>query len=192
MIRRFQLRGQPVTRSLAASRPAAAQEETLEIDQLLGFSEIALALAGFAAIALVLGRREGVLPSGSAYVVRFMVVNALGPALLALFAFVLQLLGVPEPALWRLCSGLYLVVAVFLLLLSLRQERELKQSGELLLPKTFARAMWGGALLAHVVQVSNLVGYPTGPSAGVFLLGLWVLLSLAAVQFVTLLFLSLR
>jgi hypothetical protein len=31
-----------------------------------------------------LGRREGALPAGSAYVVQFMVVNALGPALVAL------------------------------------------------------------------------------------------------------------
>jgi hypothetical protein len=121
-----------------------------------------------------------------------MVVNALGSALLALFAFVLQLLGVPEPALWRVCSGLYLFVAVFLTLLSFRQERGLRQSGEVLLPNSFGRVIWVGAFSAHAVQVCNLVGFPAGPSVGVFLLGLWILLSLAAIQFVTLLFLSLR
>jgi len=121
-----------------------------------------------------------------------MVVNALGPALLALFAFVFQLLGVPEPALWRVCSGFYLIAAAFLTLLSLRQERELRQSGEVLLPDSFGRVVWVGAFVAHAVQLSNFVGFPAGPSVGVFLLGLWILLSLAAVQFVTLLFLSLR
>ena len=52
------------------------------IEPLIGFSEFALALAGFAAIALVLGRREEVFPAGSAYVVQFMVLNSLGPAML--------------------------------------------------------------------------------------------------------------
>jgi hypothetical protein len=58
---------------------------------------VRFALAGFAAIALVLGQREGALPSGSAYVVQFMVINALGPALLAA---VLLLLDIPEPLLF--------------------------------------------------------------------------------------------
>lgn len=162
------------------------------IDDLIGFSEFALALAGFAAIALVLGRREGMVSPGSAYVVQYMVVNALGPALLALLAVVLQQLAVPEATLFRSCSAVYLVVAVFFGVLSIRQERSLASTGDLLLPSALRRVLWAGSALAHLVQLSNLVGWPLAPSLGVFLLGLWVLLCMAALQFVALLFLALR
>jgi hypothetical protein len=162
------------------------------IDQLVSFSEFALALAGFAAISLVLGRREGDLPSGSAYVVQFMVVNALGPAILALLAAVLGELEIPHDVLFRLCSGLYLLVAAFFGVVSIRQERVLRKGGELALPTRLSNGLWVASLLAHLVQLSNLVGYPAGPSVGVFLLGLWILLTMAAIQFVALLFVSLR
>lgn len=166
--------------------------EGSNIDQLVGFSEFALALAGFAAIALVLGRHEGALPAGSAYVVQFMVVNALGPALLALLAAILFLLNVPESLLLRICSGLYLVVAVFFGVVSLRRERTLAIAGELVLPTVVSRGLWTGSILAHLVQLSNLVGFPAGPSVGVFLLGLWILLVMAGIQFVALLFRAFR
>ena len=141
---------------------------------------------------MILGRREGVLPAGSAYVVRFMVINALGPALLALLAFVLWRLAVPEPLLWWICSGTYLGTAAFFSLLSLRQERALRGAGADLMPRALSGTFWAGASLSHAIQLVNLVGYPAAPSDGMFLLGLWVLLVIAAAQFVFLLFASLR
>lgn len=166
--------------------------EVDRIDQLISFSEFALALAGFAAISLALGRREGSLPAGSAYVVQFMVVNALGPALLALLAAVLHQLAIPQDLLFRFCSGLYLLVAVFFATLSLRRERALASTGSLVLPTGLSRGLWSGSMLAHLVQLSNFVGYPVDPSVGVFLLGLWILLLMAAIQFISLLFLAFR
>ena len=156
------------------------------------FSEFALALAGFAAVALVLVQRGGALPPGAIYVVRFMVVNALGPALLALLALVLLETGVSEPLLWRLCSGVYLSFAIFFAALSLRHQRELSEKGELLLEGALNTGVWAGAFLAHALQLVNLIGFPAGPSLGLFLLGLWVLLLMAGVQFVALLFVVLR
>lgn len=155
---------------------------------LLGFSEFALALAGFAAIALVLGRREGILSPGSAYVVQFMVVNALGPGLLGLLAVVLYVGDVPEPILLRICSAIYLVAAVFFALLSLKRERSLASEGGLVLPPLLGRAIWVGAILSYGVHLGNLAV----PELGLFLLGLWILLCMAAVQFVALLFLAFR
>lgn len=163
-----------------------------EIEQLIGFGEFALALAGFAAIALVLGRGEGILSSGSAYVVQFMVVNALGPALLVLLAVVLLQLDLSEEVVLRTCSGIYLVVAAFSAASSALRERRLGQAGELVLPTTLSRSFWVGSMLAHLIQLSNLTGVPAGPSLGLFLLGLWILLCIAAAQFVALLFLAFR
>jgi hypothetical protein len=162
------------------------------MEQLTGFSEIALALAGFAAIALVLGRREGVLPTGNAFVVQFMVVNTLGPAVLALLAVVLVELGIPEPGLWRLCSGLYLVGAAGGVAASLLREREIAQSGEVAMSPGFRRVGWGMSIVAHGIELVNFIGYPAGPSLGLFLLGLWVMVALGAVQFVVLLFSTMR
>jgi hypothetical protein len=167
--------------------------EESAIEEILGFGEFALALAGFAAIALVLGRREGVLPPGSTYVVRFMVLNALGAALMAVFAFVLQRLEVPEPSLWRVCSAAYLLGATYFVIISVRQQRELSVAGEaLLLPTALHRVIWGGSILAHLLQLSNFIGFPAPPSEGLFLLGLLVLIVLASIQFVALLFLALE
>lgn len=162
------------------------------MDSLGTFSEFALALAGFAAIALVLGQRQGAIPPGAIYIVRFMVVNALGPALLALLALVLAEATMPEPLLWRVCSAIYLAVAVFFGLLSLRQQRALASSGELIFTGPLNVGVWLASLAAHLVELLNLVGFPLPPSLGLFLLGLWILLAVAGVQFVALLFLVLR
>jgi len=140
----------------------------------------------------VLGRREGALPSGSAYVVQYMVINTLGPAILALLAVVLLELRVPEPGLWRLCSGIYLAGGAVGVVTSLQRERAVAKSGDRVVPAWFTRIAWGMSAVAHSIEAVNLVGFPVGPSAGVFLLGLWVLVALGAMQFVAILFSSLR
>jgi len=140
----------------------------------------------------VLGRREGVLPSGSAYVVQYMVINALGPALLALLLAVLMRFPLSEVALARIGSAIYFMTAPVFAILSLRRERILASAGELVLPKSIGRALWGGSVVSHAIQLANLAGYPMEPSIGLLLLGLWVLLAMAGVQFVALLFISFR
>jgi len=95
-------------------------------------------------------------------------------------------------ALARICSAIYLVFAPVFAGLSLRRERTLASSNELVLPASIGRGLWTGSGIAHLVQLSNLVGFPAEPSLGLFLLGLWVLLLMAAVQFVALLFISFR
>ena len=162
------------------------------LDQLLTISEFALGLAGFGAIALMLGQRDAKLEPGVSYVVRFMIVNALAPGLLALFPVVLDLLGVRPPALWRWASGLYIVGAPLFVWLSLRQERALSRTGRLVVPRVPSNVMWAVATSVHLIQLLNLIGWPLPPSAGLFLLGLWVLLCLAGAQFLTLIFLYLR
>jgi hypothetical protein len=121
-----------------------------------------------------------------------MVVNALGPALLALLALIALASGLSGPLLFRGLSAVYLVAAVYFGLLSVRQQRELSAGGQLVFTGSLNAAVWAGSLLAHAIQLVNLLGFPAGPSLGVFLLGLWVLLVVAGVQFVALLFLVLR
>lgn len=178
--------------SFAGIRTTPRADGAAAIDSLYSFTEIAVALAGFAAIALVLGRREGVLPAGSAYVVQFMVINALGPAVIALLAAVLLEVGLGEAEATRLCSAVYLVLAAFFAVLSRRREVVLAQRGDLVLPRSIGVGLWTGSFVAHGIQLANCVGFPADPSVGVFLLGLWVLLSMAAAQFVALLFLTFR
>jgi hypothetical protein len=139
-----------------------------------------------------LGRRDHDLPLGIVYLVQIMVINALGPALLALLAAVLHQLDFSQHLLFRTCSGVYLLVAAIVAVLSMRREKTLAAESASVLPPRVSRALWFGSLLAHLVQLSNFIGYPADPSVGVFLLGLWMLLVVAAVQFVALLFVSLR
>jgi hypothetical protein len=140
----------------------------------------------------VLGRREGVLPSGSAYVVQFMVINALGPALIALLLAVLMRFELSEVALARIGSAVYFATAPAFVALSIHRERALSSAGELVLPRWIGRTLWTGAIVAHAIQLANLVGFPMEPSIGVLLLGLWVLLGMASMQFVSLLFIAFR
>jgi len=159
------------------------------MEALSTFVESSIALAGFAAIALVLVERGGALPSGAFYIVRFMVVNALGPAMLALLAIVLLAGDVREDIVWRACSAIYLAAATYFGVVSLRQQRKLSASGELLFRGSLNAAVWSGAMLAHAIELANFVGVGPAPSIAVFLGGLWVLLAVAGVQFVALLFL---
>ena len=46
--------------------------------------------------------------------------------------------------------------------------------------------VWIGIFVAHAIELSNLIGFPASPSAGVFLLGLCVMLAMAALLFVVL------
>jgi hypothetical protein len=121
-----------------------------------------------------------------------MVVNALGPAVLALLALILLAGGMAEPGLWRLCSGIYLAGGAFFGWASIREQRRLSESGQLLFTGALGNAIWAGSFAAHAVELVNLIGFPLGPSLAVFLFGLWILLAVAALQFVALLFSVLR
>ena len=149
------------------------------VGTLIGVAEVALALAGFAAVVLVLDARGGSLEPQHAANVRVMVLNAVGSAFFCLFCVAVLSLEVATPFAWRLMSavGLVLLVAAGALnqLLFLRH---------LTPDPLMATIWWSFAALGGGIQLVNVLGVLGPPSFGLMFLGLVVILSQAAAQFV--------
>ena len=154
------------------------------ISTLTGLSEVALALAGFTAIVLALGTRANSLNAEILAYVRMIVSNAVGSTVLCLFAIAILALELSPPFVWVLLSGMALVGTVaastlnFFLFL---RQLEKRASGEALFWWSFV----GVSCALHLV---NALGLFPPPSFGLFFLGLVVLLSQAALQFIFLVY----
>ena len=151
---------------------------------LVGLAEISLALAGFAAIVLILGTRGTRMEPETAAIVRVMVLNAVGSAFACLIGVAILALQVSPPFAWVLASAIVLTGTVAgsaanqLLFLRKIEERNL---GRVVLWWSFA----GAGVAVHLANVLGLVG---PPSFGLFFLGLVIILGQAAAQFVYMVF----
>jgi len=76
-------------------------------DALSALAEVAIGIAGFAAIALVLSRSRDSLSPDILLVVRTMIVNGVFIAFLALFPWVLASGTLPPTEVWRWSSGVF-------------------------------------------------------------------------------------
>ena len=139
------------------------------VGTLVGVAEVSLALAGFAAIVLVLSGRANALEPHHAANIRTMVLNGVGSAVFCLFAAAILAFEVPEPLVWRLLSalGLLLIVvaSVANYVLFIRQ-----------LPPDprMATLWWSIAGVAGLIQLANATGLFATPSFGLMLLGIVV------------------
>lgn len=151
---------------------------------LIGLAEIALALAGFAAIALMLGARGASLEPEHASTVRVMVINALGSAFFCLLTVATLAVGIEPPLVWSLMSGFgvlaLLVGSVLNYVLFLRHLRGVN-------PR-LAGLWWSWAVVAGGIQLVNALGFFGPPSFGLLLLGTVVLLGQAGALFVHMVF----
>jgi hypothetical protein len=151
---------------------------------LIGVAEVALALAGFAAIVLVLSTRGPGLEPAHAANVRVMVLNSVVSAFFCLFCVAILALGVVAPTSWILMSAFGLALLLggsalnYLLFL-----RRLEAPNPL-----EAAAWWSFGLVAGVIQLVNALGVLEPPSFGLMFLGLVVILSQAGAQFVHMVF----
>ena len=151
---------------------------------LVGLAEISLALAGFAAIVLVLATRGVALEPEIAANIRVMVLNAIASAFACLTGVAIIALEVPTPLAWLLLSAFALagIVAIgalnqFLFLRHLEAPN-----------LRLAAVWWSIAVVGFASHLVNALGVLGPPSFGLFFLGLVVLLSQAAAQFVHMVF----
>ena len=173
-------------------------------EDLYAIAEFAIGLAGFAAIALVLGRRDsalalvlgrraGGLDPSSAFAVRSMIVSAVGPGFLAFAPIVLFRLGVDPADTWRIASGAFVATAVACALpIALLQRRNRQEGEDHGTPVWLSVGLWSLVALAVSANVANLLGLPTAASLGPYLLGLWLTLAVSGTLFVTMVFGFLR
>ena len=153
-------------------------------DTLIGFSEVSLALAGFAAIVLVLGARANSLDSETLSYVRIMVSNAVGSAFAGLISVAILALEVSPPFVWALLSAIVftatVVVSALNFFLFLRH-LEARASG-------LAFFWWSFPAVGCAVHLANSLGLLAPPSFGLFFLGLVIVLGQAGLHFVFLVY----
>ena len=149
------------------------------VGTLIGLAEVSLALAGFAAVVLVLDTRGSSLEPQHAANVRTMVLNAVGSAFFCLFCVAILSLEVAIPFAWRLMSALGLVALVAASVMN-----QLLFLRHLTPDPLMATIWWSFAIMAGGIQLANVLGFLGPPSFGLMFLGLVVVLSQAGAQFV--------
>ena len=163
-----------------------------DADALLTLAEVALGIAGFVAIIVVLSPRSGSLAPGFLFLTRAMILNSLGVAGLALFPWVFTATGVSDVQVWRWSSGIYVLGALFVVFpLYIHEQRSLQLNRDAEVSRTLVAA-WALAGIALFVHLANLSGWPFEPSFSAFYLGLLLALSVPAIVFIILVFKLLR
>ena len=161
-------------------------------DALSALAEVAIGIAGFSAIALVLSRSRDSLSPVILLVIRTVIVNGVFVAFLALFPWVLASGTLPPTEVWRWSSGAFvfgvLVIVWPVYLRELRALGPLKDTGLWRL----SLVTWGLAGIMMLVHVANLSGWPLSPSFSAFYLGLWLGLCVPGIAFVFLIYRLLR
>ena len=149
-------------------------------DTLVGFSEVALALAGFAAIVLVLGTSGKALDADTLANLRVMVSTAIGSAFAGLTGVAILAFQIEPPSLWILSSSIVLAITVVGSVLNWYFIfRHLDTGGPVVLD-----VFWMSfPIVSSMLHLANIVGVFAPPSFGPFFLALLVLLALAALQF---------
>ena len=173
-------------------------------EDLYAIAEFAIGLAGFAAIALVLGRRDSALalvlgrrgggldPSG-AFAVRSMIVSAVGPGFMAFIPIMLFRLGVEPADLWRIASSTFVATTVGCALpIAVLQRRNHQEDEEDRSPVLLSVGLWSLVAVAVLVNLANALDFPMAASVGPYLLGLWLTLAVSGALFVTMVFGFLR
>lgn len=154
------------------------------VGALIGLAEVALALAGFSAIVLVLSSRTSPIQAEELAFVRIMVSNGVGMAFSSLIAVSLLALEIPPPRVWVLASGIVFVGGLAVSALNFFVFlRGLEDHSSRLVS-----FWWSFVVVGALIHLVNALGLFAPPSFGAFFLGLVVLLSQAGVQFVYLLY----
>jgi hypothetical protein len=153
-------------------------------DVLLTLGEVAIAVAGFSSIVAVFGRRsERTWSAVESFRLTTLIMNAVGPALLAFLPFALENLRVSPPFVWGSSSA---VLLGFIIMQTAwvfsRGVRAFRQSGEPVRP-WIVITMNSCSGLAALLQVLNLAGVWFHQELGPYLAGLVLLLAIAVVQF---------
>jgi hypothetical protein len=151
-------------------------------------AELALGLAGFTGVLVVLGRQPGRFSAGEAFRLAILLVGSLSALFLSLAPLVLHDLGVAGPALWRTASGFMAVTLLGSAVLLAGPTRRFRAGRHEAYSPWVLTSVASGAVLVFFLQLLNGLGVAWPPNPGVFTLGLVFFLASAAVQFVRILF----
>lgn len=153
-----------------------------QADSLLGLLESAVGLAGFTAVVLVLRPQQSKIGLRTIFGVRTALANSLGAVFACLIALGVSAAGVEGSTQWRAASAIYLVLIPYFLVVFFRDTIRASRAG---IPSWQAAGVWLVSGIHLLLHMSNVVGFPIGPSFGCYYLACIVILSLGALQFFT-------
>jgi hypothetical protein len=157
-------------------------------DTLSTVAEIALGLAGFTGLLVVLGRQPGGFSPSEAFRLLILLVASLSALFLALIPLALHDSGLSGFVLWRVSSlimaGSILASAGFLV----RRVRSFQRGDSEAYSPVILVLISTGAGLVFVAQILNASGVLGSPSPGAYSFGLLFFIAAGAVQFVRILF----
>jgi hypothetical protein len=151
---------------------------------LLSIAEIAVAFAGFAAIAGVIGSRKGESQRHDFERLRGVVVASVVVVVSALIPIVLSRYNLADQMVWRLASGIALIINLLGLAQVIRGGR---QSGLISSDRFYTRIAYAIEIPIELTVVANVLGLIPAHLAALYLTFLVLLLCQAAVVFVGLL-----
>jgi hypothetical protein len=161
-------------------------------DILATIAQIAVTLAGFTGIVVVLGDPGGRLIPIQIYRVAILIALSLGAMTLALVPFGLHLTGLEGAALWRPASALLGAFSALLVIVFFPPTRRFFRQ----FPEIFNPAILTALAVGHVVNVAVQAAIAFGgfenQRAGLYVFGLLWLLLHGAYQFVRILFIPLK
>jgi hypothetical protein len=153
-----------------------------ETETLIGLAEVALALAGFVAVVMVLATRDGSPDPDTAATVRVMISSSIGSAFACLIALAVLSFDIPAARVWLLSSLLSLIGAVGISAANHYQVlRHLPREDGWSFRGWF---WWGLAVSGALIHLLNILGLWGGPSFALFVLGTVVFLAQCGSQFV--------
>ena len=137
-------------------------------DALQTLAEVAIGVAGFTGVISIFRRRSGGEDALSAWRTSTILTTSFASLLLSTVPMGLDLSGLREPSLWRVCSGLYVVVAVAVIADVVRRRSRLPDSARslVLASRRYSALLYfvgGGALVSQILTVHpTLVAEPAG------------------------------
>ncbi len=151
-------------------------------------AELALGLAGFTGVLVVLGRQPGRFSPAEGFRLAVLLVASLSALFLSLVPLVLHDFGLAGAPLWRVSSGLMAISVLCSGALLARPLGRFRGSESEAYSAWVLVVLTSGAGVVVIVQLINSTGllWPTGQ--GSYSLGLLFLLAGAVVQFVRILF----
>jgi hypothetical protein len=156
----------------------------LDIDILLSIAEIAVAFAGFAAIAGVIGNRQTASEHHDFERLRGVVVASIVVVVAALVPIVLWRFGLADESVWRLASGIALIINLLGLVQVVRGGT---RSGLISTDRFYTRIAYMIEAPIQLTVIANVLSLSPEHLAALYLAFLVLLLCQAAVVFIGLL-----
>ena len=146
-------------------------------------AEVAISLAGFVGVFLVLARRDGAFSPADSFLIRVLVLCCVPPMFYAVLPLLLHGFGFTLPRVWTTSSVAAAIAIGAISVHVLMTQARLPKDGSQLLPIWQSLFSYGAVSAALIALVVNGAGW-LGPASGaLYAAGVWLILFVGGVTF---------